>query len=69
VKFSSKTAMTILLMLLVAVEWLFASLPLEFFFFWLPFDFDESHCLSSLFVGPCFQFENDDALRLLVKFV
>ena len=36
---SFKTAMTILLMLLVDVEWLFASLPLEFCFFFLSFCF------------------------------
>ena len=33
VNISFKTAMTILLMVLVDVEWLFDSLPLEFFFF------------------------------------
>ena len=49
---SFKTAMTILLMLLVDVEWLFASLPLEFcfffpfFLFWLSLNFDESLCLE-----------------------
>ena len=41
---SFKTAMTILLMLLVNAEWLFASLPLEFFFF------------SFLFVLAAFEF-------------
>ena len=41
---SFNTAMTILLVLLVNVEWLFASLPLEFFFF------------SFLFVLPAFEF-------------
>ena len=42
----------------------FTSGVLIFFFsflFWLPFDFDESLCLSSLVVGPCFQNESGDA--------
>ena len=69
VNISFKTTMTILLMLLVDVEWLFASLPLEFWFFflfflfWLPFDFDESLCLSSLVVGPCLQIESGEIGR------
>ena len=62
---SFKIAMILFLMLLVDVEWPSASLPgvliffffFPFFLFWLPFAFDESLCLSSLVVGPCFQKE------------
>ena len=32
-----------------------------FLLFCLPFDFDQSLCLSSLVVGPCFQIESGDA--------
>ena len=55
---SFKTEMTILLMFLVDVEWLFASLTMEFFFFFgfvCLIDSGQSLCLSSLVVGPCFQ--------------
>ena len=56
---SFKTEMTILLMFLVDVELLFASLTMEFFFFFFGFvcliDSSQSLCLSSLVVGPCFQ--------------
>ena len=49
--------------------WFFTYGVLIFFFFffpflmfWLPFDFDQSLCLSSLVVGPSFQNENGDVL-------
>ena len=50
---SFKTEMTILLMFLGDVEWLFASLTMEFFFFFgfvCLIDSSQSLCLSSLFV-------------------